>query len=237
MKTYRAKAGPFKEAVYYEVHDIERICLDELRAAGFYPSSPEPIRIERFLEKKFITPSYDDLPEGVLGVTKFGSRGVEEIVISRSLSEEGTRVAERRLNTTMAHEAGHGLLHAHLFVLEGEALLPFPDGVDTVARKILCRNDAVPQGNSGGINRYDGRWREVQANQAIGALLLPKPLVEQALGAVLGTRGSIGTRALEAGRREKAAAPLTEIFDVNPRVARIRLQDFYPESNDGQLTL
>ena len=238
MKTYPAKAGPFSEAVYYEAQDIERICLDELRATGLYPSKPEVIRIERFLERRFhVTPFYDDLPDGVLGFTKFGAKGVEEVVISRSLSEEGTRMAERRVSTTMAHEAGHGLLHAHLFALEGEMSSLYAGGLDTAARKILCRNDAVPGGISSTARRYDGRWWEVQANRAIGALLLPKPLALQALDSVLGTPGTFGTRVLEPGRREDATRLLEEIFDVNPAVARIRLQDLYPASDEAQLTL
>jgi len=238
MKTYPAKVGPFREAVYYETQDIEQICLDELRATGLYPSKPEPIRIERFLEKRFqVTPAYEDLPDGVLGFTRFGAKGVEEIVISRSLSEEGTKTAERRISTTMAHEAGHGLLHAHLFALAAETSSLYADGFDTSERKILCRNDAVPGGVSQAVRRYDGRWWEVQANRAIGALLLPKPLVEQALASVLGTPGFFGRRVLEAARRQEAGRLLEETFDMNPAVAKIRLQDLYPEADEVQLTL
>jgi len=238
MKTYRATSGPFTEAVYYEPKDIEQICLDELRANGLLPDSPQPIRIERFLEKKFsVTPVYEDLPEGILGFTRFSSKGVEQIVISRSLSEEGTKVAERRLSTTMAHEAGHGLLHAHLFALQGVTSSLFSHDVDMTARKILCRGELVLGGRTPADRRYDGRWWEVQANRAIGALLLPRPLVHGALDSVLSARGSFGSRVLEAARRQEAALLLAEVFDVNPTVAKIRLQDLYPEGNEAQLTL
>src|SRR3989441_11554119 len=64
------------------------------------------------------TPTYEDLDKGVLGFTQFGRTGVQAIVVARALDEDGTRPAERRIRTTLAHEAGHGLLHAHLFALD-----------------------------------------------------------------------------------------------------------------------
>ena len=72
----------------------------------------KPIRVDRFIEKRYrIVPQYEDILDGILGFTRFGAKGPEEVVVSRSLSEEGSRVAERRMNSTLAHEAGHMLLH------------------------------------------------------------------------------------------------------------------------------
>src|SRR5713226_7829376 len=71
---------------------------------------------------------YDDLPQQILGYTQFGPRGVERIVVSRRLAEEDSDVARRRDRATLAHEAGHGLLHAHLFALETSPLLLFESG-------------------------------------------------------------------------------------------------------------
>lgn len=238
MKTYRARTGPFPERPYYEAQDIEDICTDELRKAGLYPSDPTPIRIERFIEKRFgITPVYDDLPKGLLGFTKFGPQGLEDIVLSRALAEEQSKVAERRINTTLAHEAGHGLLHAHLFVLGTPPKSLFGDGVDEQVPKILCRNDAIPGVWTPKETSYDGRWWEYQANRAIGALLLPRALVDKALDKLLVARGLFGRKVLEAHRREKAEQLLAEVFDVNPVVARIRIGEAYPESDEAQLTL
>ena len=112
MKTLRSKTGPFLERPYFPDGVIENTCADELRAVGLLPLSPEPIRIDRFIEKRFkVTPSYEELPEGVLGLTRFNQQGVSEVVVARALDEESSKVAERRIRTTLAHEGGHCLLH------------------------------------------------------------------------------------------------------------------------------
>ncbi len=234
MRTFRSRAGPFAEQPYYEKDEIERICSSELEAVGLLPGAPEPVRIDRFVEKRFgVTPGFEDLSVGVLGWTRFGPKGVEAIVVARALGEEQTRVAERRISTTLAHEAGHGLLHAHLFVLGAETRSLFGEDRDVDPQRILCRGESAP----GGGRRYSGRWWEFQANQAMGALLLPKRLVEKALERALVRRGSLGQLDLPADRREDAAHELAEAFEVNPVVARIRLGALYPAEALGQLTL
>jgi len=235
MKTFRSKKGPFAEAPYFEKSEIEAICLDELTKVNLLPKQPEPIRIDRFIEKRFaVTPSYEDLTDGVLGMTKFGSRGVQEIIVAKHLEDEGSVAAERRIRSTLAHEAGHGLLHAHLFVL-GQATQPlFGDHSDPNAPKVLCRDVPI-----GGIStsRYDGQWWEFQANRAIGALLMPKPLVDLALLPFLVNRGTFGGKSLDSSKRAEAEDALARVFDVNRAVARIRLEENYPQADDRQLTL
>ena len=94
------------ERPYYEDSDIESIAIDELRKVGLLPTTPQPIRVDRFIEKRYgIVPQYEDVPDGILGFTRFGAKGPEEVVVSRSLSEEGTIIAERWMNSTLAHEA------------------------------------------------------------------------------------------------------------------------------------
>src|SRR6266480_1646754 len=128
MRSYRPKSGPFQERPYYETQEIERICEDALREVDLLPSSPSPIRIDRFIEKHFgVTPVYEDLEKGVLGFTEFGPNAVQSVVVARTLDEEGTKPAERRIRATLAHEAGHGLLHAHLFVLGNQSKPLFGD--------------------------------------------------------------------------------------------------------------
>jgi hypothetical protein len=119
MKTIRSESGPVGERPHFKPSEIDRICSDELRKHGLFPSSPQPVRIDRFVEKRFgVVPRYEDLPDGVLGYTKFSKNGVNGIVISAALDTEGAKVAERRIRTTLAHESGHGLLHAYLFALD-----------------------------------------------------------------------------------------------------------------------
>lgn len=235
MRTFRSRGGPFGERPYYTTDDVEQICRTELANCDLLPSSPEPIRIERFIEKRFaISVRYDDLPDGVLGWTKFASKGVDEIVVSRALSEDGSRAAERRVNTTLAHEAGHGLLHGHLFVLqEGNPTL-FGTGSDVERQRILCRDEQTS--DSASKKRYTGRWWEFQANQAMGALLLPRHLVDLCLTQVFETTGRFGIKRLPPSERESAVRLLARTFEVNPVVARIRIDELYPVGDDAQLT-
>jgi len=236
MKTFRAKSGPFAEQPYYKDDEIESICLNELRSVALLPATPERIRIDRFIEKRFsVTPQYEDLTDGVLGLTTFGAKGVQEIVVARALDDEGSKPAERRIRSTLAHEAGHGLLHAHLFAL-GQATRPlFGDFSDPNAPKVLCRD--IPDKRHAAKRAYDGRWWEFQANRVIGALLLPRPLVEQALEPFCIARGSLGARALDPGRRLEAAESLARDFDVNLVVARIRVEGMHPIDDEKQLSL
>ena len=241
MKMFRTQSGPFMERPYYDDSEFESIVTDALRSVDLLPTVPGPIRVERFIEKRFgIVPSYEDIPDGILGYTSFGSNGPEEVVVSRSLSEEGSRVSERRMNSTLAHEAGHLLLHGYLFALERRAgsRSLFGDDLDEERQTILCRDGTVGfPSELTGARRYDGRWWEFQANKVIGVFLLPRQLVNQALDALVVPQGQLGTRVLEDTRQEEAVICLVEAFDVNPSVARIRIGELFRATANGQLTL
>ena len=237
MKTFKSRGGPFAEQPYYTANDVEAICSDELLKLGFLPSEPSPIRIDRFIEKRFnLQPTYEDLPDGLLGFSRFGTKGVEEIVITTALDEEGTRAAERRLRTTLAHEAGHCFLHAHLFALGPRPDALFGDGLAKDSAKILCR-DTGSSPKAAGKAKPPYRWWEFQANMAMGALLLPESLVTKALAAHLELQGMLGVPMLPASHRDVAIRELADVFDVNPVVVRIRLDDLYPANSGNQLTL
>lgn len=228
MKNLRAKSGPFRERPYYELREIERICEDALSKVGLLPPDPSPIRIDRFVEKHFgVTHTYEDLDRGVLGFTEFGPKGVQSIVVARALDEEGTKPAERRIRTTLAHESGHGLLHAHLFVLDKQNKPLFGDFSKPNSPRVLCRD--IPNTSAVRLSGYDQRWWEYQANRAIGAFLLPRVLVEKAVEPLLSTAGLLGAKILDASQFDAAAIMLAETFDVNSAVVRIRLQEMYPQ--------
>ncbi len=233
MKTYRASAGPVRERPFYPDADVERICSEELRKLGLYPSSPQPINIDRFIEKRFgVTPEpADDLPASILGYTAFGAKGVQAIYVSRLLFEDETEPGRRRVTTTLAHEGGHGLLHAHLFAFEADNNLAlFGQDSNVTATKILCRDeDTRPRSG------YDGRWWEVQANMAMAALVLPKALVLECVKQHLQPQGALGILALPDLHREAAIRLVADTFDLNPIVAKHRLSKLFPAG--GQLTL
>lgn len=231
MRTYRTDRGPTATRPHYKLAEIDHICGDALKAAGLMPDTPKVVRIDRFVEKHFrVSPRYEPLPQGVLGYTSFGPSGVTEIVITTALDEEGGSVSERRIRTTLAHEAGHGLLHTHLFARGEKPPKLFEDGNDRP--EILCRDVHGTRHES----RYDGRWWEFQANRAIGGLLMPAGIVIKATAPFCEEHGRLGLPTLKEAERERAAREVAEIFDVNPIVARIRLDDLFAHPDSGQLT-
>jgi hypothetical protein len=225
--------GQSHKAPYFAPSQIDNMCCDELRGVGLLPATPEPIRIDRFIEKRFkVSPQYEEIPNGVLGFTRFGRNGVKAVVISAALDAEGGKIAARRVRTTIAHEGGHGLLHAHLFALD-EIPLHLFDQDSHSGDQILCRN---VHGDEKKAHRYDGRWWEVQANRAMSSLLCPKPLVREAMKPFLSPAGVLGFEVLAENLREEAARTLAEIFDVNAAVTRIRIGEMYPPPT-GQMHL
>jgi hypothetical protein len=235
MNTIRRR-GSHAEKPFYTESDIERIAVEELLSVDLLPSSPEPIRIERFVEKRFRLDQvcYEDLPARVLGYTQFGQKGVEAIFISRHLADDRSGVSERRISSTLAHEAGHGLLHGYLFMLDSFPMKLFEDDKDVSPAQILCRDGPTDRLK---LPAYDGRWWEYQANRMIGALLLPKPLVIAAVAPLLSPNGELGVPTLADELRLRAASHLADVFDVNRAVAEIRLQGLYPRVSIDQLTL
>lgn len=237
MRITQDKTGTFSERPYYKEKEIEQICSQELQRVGLYPKSPEPVRIERFIEKRFrITPSYEyDLPKATIGFTEFGPEGPIRVVISGTLVEQDDEVSFRRVSTTLAHEAGHCLLHSYLFPLSKGSASLFSEEMSREPSKILCRGNTI-DGMAQRSKRYTGKWWEFQANLAMAALLLPRPLVIQNVKPFVASVGLLQVEGLPKDRREKAVRQVAEAFGVNPIVARIRLSGIYPEDS-GQLTL
>jgi hypothetical protein len=224
MKHVPSKSGPFSERPYYEDREIEQICADALLSVGLLPSVPQAIRIDRFIEKHFkIVPTYEELPDGVLGLTRFDGAGVREVVVARTLDEDTGVVAERRIRTTLAHEGGHGLLHAHLFMLATPSRDLFGDFLESDTSKVLCRDIGIGSPSSG----YSGQWWEYQANRAMAALLLPLKLVEAAVSDYLGTSPA-GFKYFDLKKLEAVVRQLADTFEVNPVVARLRLKQLFP---------
>lgn len=222
MRKVPTPSGPYPFQLYFDdLGEIDEICLEALKSQSLLPSKPAPIRIERFVEKQFRTPlRYEDLGPDNLGCTIFNSSGaVEAILVSRSLEEQNTTPARRRVRSTVAHEAGHGLLHGPIFIGDN-----FPDRGEN-QRRILCRSEDILVETQ---RSYRGRWWEFQANQAIGSLLLPRLLVNAFLDQSGIEVGSSGSRSLTPAKRESLAKKAAVTFDVNPIVARIRLDSLFP---------
>ena len=235
MKRFAAQSGPFAEQLRFSIQEIDSMCIEALKNAGLLPSSPEPIRIERFVEKHFkCSVRHEDMGEGVMGCTVFRENGSVELVVISTLLEDGRESSERRVHSTLAHEAGHCLMHASLFIKGPEQhrlglIADKHENLDFKERRILCReNDVAPVGSRRG---YNGRWWEWQANRAIGSFLLPVKLVQQALAPFLEVAPVTKSPSLRPTARKQAERDLAGIFEVNPVVARIRLQELFPENS------
>ena len=66
---------------------------------------------------------------------------------------------------------------------------------------------------------------------------MPRRLVEIATQEFCVEAGMLGQRVLPPQKREQAVRALSETFDVNPAVARLRLGDLFPTKSDDQLLL
>lgn len=227
MRTYRTSTGQFSEWPFYKDDEVDRMCSDALSQNGLMPSEPGPVRIDRFVEKHFnIAVIYEAIGSGVLGFTSFGERGVASMHIDDP--NDGNPVSERRVRSTLAHEAGHGLMHAHLFCAEFNRGNLFGGDADVSQEKVLCREPRTG---------YDGRWWELQANMAIGALLMPRDLLLRAMEPFVERQGMFQTPVLREARRGEAISAMSELFDVNLPVARIRIDGFFKVGAEKQLTL
>jgi hypothetical protein len=235
MKEFRTKEGRFPLRLVYEVDEIDQICLDALRHSKCLPSEPSPVKVDLFLERHFdVNVIYEDAGPGIMGATVFNSKGaVTGIMIAPWIEDEGTAAAERRVRSTLAHEGGHALLHTRLFIAEQTGdLFGRQRTPEAEKSRFLCRNSDI-SASVGVMPKYGGEWWEWQANRAIGGLLLPRPLVQKLATHFL-VDGKFGP-VLHETSRSKLERTVAETFDVNPVVARIRLQEMFPTSKTQDL--
>jgi hypothetical protein len=231
VRKVKTPSGPFSFRLYFEdLGEIDEICLEALRTQSLLPSEPAPVRIDRFVEKQFkASLRYEDLGPEHLGCIVFNSSGaVEAIVVSRLLEEQNTTPARRRVRSTIAHEAGHGLLHGPLFV-EGNSPDPLSNGFGEKQPMILCRSEDILVDTQ---RAYTGRWWEFQANQAMGSLLLPSALINVFLKRCGIEPSSFASRIVTQPERETLVKKAALIFDVNPIVVRIRLDSLFPQKKN-----
>lgn len=234
MRTANRPSGPFRERLYFEPAEIDDICLDALKAAGCLPETPGEINVERFVEKHFRCEcGYESLPEGVMGFTAFDKKGKVVSIRVQSSLEDGSKTGEHRVRSTWSHEAGHGLLHAILFIETPGSPTLFQCADSNVSdNRILCRFSDIRPVSA----RYDGRWWEWQANRCIGGLLLPRPLVRASLAGVVQMSAVTKKSSLPAACREQAMELVSSLFNVSASVAKIRLEEVFPPDDSKQLT-
>ena len=223
MKKFRARDGT--DRLWFETWEIEAICDEELRKSNLAPSPENPIvEIERLVEQH-LRAQLDltaPLPAGVLGQTSFDRTGPIVVAVNRELTEEMEELATTgslgRWRATLAHEAGHVILHRHLYYIDPRQgqLLETHAEAPTLMR-CLSRDVSFASGSSD--------WREVQANQAMAALLMPQDLFLQLAKKLCGEQSFGATRKIQ--QDSPLATSLTksmaDAFAVSRTAAAIRL--------------
>ena len=204
------------------------MCLEVLKQSGFLPEVPSPIDIETFVETHFGAKLdfASEMGEGVLGWTIFGQSGeILMVGVDPVLANDTGTAGTRRCRATVAHEAGHCLMHSILFMEDKTRSLA--ENLDFQKSRILCR-----KGDFTGA--YDGRWWELQANKAIGEFLMPRTLVRAAVEGFLSVKGSLGIEVISDQKREEAVQHLADTFEGNLTPAKIRLEKIFPP-DEGNL--
>ena len=174
-------------------NQIEEMALVIIRAVQ--PTAlrgPEPFDVESFFEFHMeeltgVKPDYRELPNGIHGYTD--SDANESIVCSDLMDDP---LKERFARSTMAHEAGHAVIHVPEFKLKRAILRSVHD--DKHASLRLYRQEEVPL-------YCNPEW---QAWRFAGALLMPEKIFR---------------RAVEMGVSERV---LVDTFNVNPAFVRSR---------------
>jgi hypothetical protein len=218
-----------RQNLYFKDHEIESMCVEALKNSRFMPDEPGAVDIESFVEAHFET-NLDfgtSIEKGVLGYTLFDKKGKIRLVgVAPELANDTSVIGSRRCRATVAHEAGHCLMHPILFMEDSTQQLH--ENLDFQQSRILCRKGDF-------TGKYDGRWWEVQANKAIGEFLLPRHLVKMAVKDFLTPKGTLGLEVLDGDRREEAVQHVADTFDVNLTPARIRLAAMFPDAGEDLL--
>lgn len=242
MKSYRGRGG--QEELWFNPGEIESIMVGELRKAAMMPTPDEPaVDLERFIERhlKVTLDQYADLDADVLGVTEFFQETPPRISINKSLTgaaideDESPPGVLGRWRATLAHEASHVLLHRSLFEFAVGNMNLFeasPAAAEGEGRRLhRCLKRDVAYQRQG---RYD--WREVQANQGMAALLMPK-VVFQAIAREEIATVFPGLDKIPYGGEAPVVRLLAPRFEVSKEAARIRLNTLGLVEPKGQRQL
>lgn len=226
MKIYRS--GGETRLWFADLAEIDAIAEDELAKATLTPTAESPmVDIEVFVERhlKATLDQYAVLEPDVLGLTRFVSDSPPEIEISRDLTGSAldSEVPEAgrlgRWRATVAHEAGHVLLHQQLFDASVQQSVMFVHEEQPSPRLLRCLKRNVSYGYGG------NDWREIQANRAMGALLMPRTFFSQiARQQLISVSGDAASAEAGSSRATSLTRQMANRCGVSKQAASIRLQ-------------
>lgn len=192
------------------------------------PSATAPVvDLERFIEHHLhaTLDQYADLPSEVLGVTEFRRRMPPKILVNRDLTgsaldgDDSAPGVLGRWRATLAHEVGHILLHRSLFEVDENQGELF--GVEATAQDELmqCLKRDVGYGRGG------ADWREVQANKAMAAMLMPGRTFKKVVRSELADMGITRARLRDGTPAHRVLIKrLSRRLEVSRQAASIRLE-------------
>ena len=229
MKEYRSATG--ERRLWFDEDEIEWMMEDELRKASLFPCLAHPVVDLQSLLEIHLGVKLDVhavLDDGVLGVTEFLGGKKPLVSINRNLTSTAeTEGAPSgilgRWRATMAHEAGHVVLHRALVEVPFEQGSFFTKTTKEPGRSLfrcLKRDVSFRRGS------YD--WKEVQANRGMAALLMPARVCQEIVMDIVKADKSddLCLKMPEAGSTEFSdlVLDLSKRCQVSQEAARIRLE-------------
>ncbi len=233
MRSYQVKDSILPERLHFCRRDIQDIIRGELRAAKCWPAEPSPIRLEEYLLVRHgIEPQpLRPVTTGMLGLADLQTPARPAIFIAPAVMDGPEHV----YRSTVAHEIGHLMLHAQLYVDSRFtlALARWRQG-DANNGTITCLARDISETPRGGYNSADPFAHiEHQANIAMVELLTPQMLLKRCVVNWTSSRpmrgGGIETVFDEARRRE-AVTCISTTFNVSPTLASFRLNEIHPQN-------
>lgn len=241
MKSWPDARSPWGKQLRFDDDEFEAMMDSARRRSGDCFEAGRGIDVDAvLLRSEGVEADYLELPEGILGRTKFVRDGSVQVEISRSLGDASgvDHVARRRLRSTLAHEVGHIACHRVLFVQDTESFSLFSDTeLHALSRNvdpILCRGECV--GSAG----YSGEWWEYQANQCMASLLLPREMIVRSVREQLSASAyKDGENCLREGGGELLVRTLSDEYDVSHTLTLYRLQKlgFFPKGTQMMIGL
>lgn len=228
MRHYRTPGSILSERTYFTRAEIEKMASDELRAAQCWPAKPEPIALEKYLQRRHgLEAMITDLNPGLMGSADFTNP--QQPVISISTEIFNGPVA--RYRSTLAHEIGHLTLHASLF-LETQFLRALEQlRRQSLHRGFECTGNDIDEAPRERVNKADPLFHlEFQANLFMVAILLPRLLVRMCVEPWTQTtslRGGGRETILIETHRQEAIQSVAETFAVSRTMATFRLAELY----------
>ena len=234
MAKYSKDPGPFREYKFIPDKRIERAALKALEETRLMPASPSKVAIEKFCDRKWGFPEdYRDLGPDFLGRATFNITGLVSIEVNASLEEDTSRVGVCRLRSTIAHEAGHGVLQEAMFVEKisfDQTQMALFEEVER-KQKPPAQTMIATRSNTIDAGPHPFEWWEYQANRFMAEILMPKPLFLQVVSARIDPEKLVAKRhPLEINWDVmNAQDDVVEAFAVSKQMAQIAVSRYVKE--------